>query len=410
MPDTARLDPVFADPARRRLMDLLRAYGILQVVLFHVLHGLSRFAPPEDLPAIMERLPRALNFAWQPDGPDVIFVVSALLLGVSLIEERLATGRISWRDYLVKRVSRIVPLYWLAVALFALGQGDGLREVLLSAFFLGYTLGDSSVVPVGWSMEVILLAYLALPLAVEGLFRLRRPGLWLVLAFAASGLVRYGYLAVSGDSVARLLPDLIATQEPTRAAFELYFRPWFRLSPFIAGLAVAWWLVMRPGWITRLEQSRGARITLALAALPILWLAWGLPIHDERSWVYAWGSERFWALYWCFTIPLTSIGVGLLALSGLTAPGGSLGARVPGPWGAVSRTIFPIYLFHMFFLLIAAVVVFRSTESEALGQANLWLVLGTFGLTAALSLGFGLLLNRFFEAPIQAKLRARFAN
>lgn len=394
-------------PANRRLIDLMRGVAILQVVLFHVIHGILRFAPPGDLPGFIDRMPGLLDFTWQAFGVDLIFLVSALLLCIGLIEEHMATGRIDLRAYLVKRVSRILPLYYLAVVFYGLAQGSPLWDVLLSAFFIGYVVSNTNVIGVGWTMEVMVLVYIALPFVVRCLFRVGRPGLWIAAAFVATSLVRYLYILPQPEDMSRLYTDMIATKDVTVAGFELYFRLWFRLPPFVAGLALAWLLVRHPGLRDWLAARRGARLALTGLGFALIWGATGLPVQDASAWIFSITRENFWELYWAFAIPVFSIGVVFLILAGFAAAERNIAARLPGPWQLLSRNIFPIYLFHMVFVLLGAVVVFRSTDAAALGTATVWHVLGIFAIAATASLLLGMLLTRFIEQPAQRWLRRR---
>ena len=134
----------------RAFIDLLRTIGILQVVLFHVIHGIVRFAPSDSISGFVDRMPWWMNFAWQAYGVDMIFVISAFLLTWSLILEHNETGRIDLRGFYIRRLSRILPLYYIALILFALGQGNSLWEIVTSALFIGYIVSDFNVIPVGW--------------------------------------------------------------------------------------------------------------------------------------------------------------------------------------------------------------------------------------------------------------------
>ena len=40
---------------RNQTLDLMRSVAIVHVVLFHVLHGIIRFVPKQDLPAVLSR-------------------------------------------------------------------------------------------------------------------------------------------------------------------------------------------------------------------------------------------------------------------------------------------------------------------------------------------------------------------
>ena len=114
----------------------MRSIAIAHVVLFHVLHGIIRFVDQSDLSAVLSRYPVWMNFAWQPFGVDVIFMISAYLLSLGLIQNLDQTGTIDIRAYYIRRVSRIIPLYCVAIIIFAVAQKDTLTDVFLAASFV----------------------------------------------------------------------------------------------------------------------------------------------------------------------------------------------------------------------------------------------------------------------------------
>ena len=156
-------------------LDLVRAIGILQVVLFHVVFGVFSYGGSDAALALIEQLPTWMTFAWQPFGVDAIFLVSSFLLTSTLLDEHARFGRIDVRSFVLKRLSRILPLYYLALLLFQLGSPFDPLQFALSAVFLGVTLGVGNVIPVGWSMEVMMLFFLLMPVAVNSHFEMHAP-------------------------------------------------------------------------------------------------------------------------------------------------------------------------------------------------------------------------------------------
>lgn len=384
------------DTGNRAFIDLLRTIGILQVVLFHVVHGIVRFAPTDSIAGFVDRMPFWMNFAWQAYGVDVLFVVSAFLLTFSLLLEQQDTGRISLRGYYVRRLSRILPLYYIAVILFALAQGNSMVEVITSALFIGYIVSDSNVIPVGWSMEVMILYYLILPWIVIGLGKLGRPVMWLSLAVILVGVWRLFYLSGAPSDPSTIFTTMIATKAAPDAFFELYFRPWFRLPAFLFGSIFAYLLVDG-----RIPKTRLTPILSALLIVPILWL----PVQDASSSVYELPSS-FWLLYWALAPLVFARAFGFFMVWGLLR-GQNTPWRLSSWTRGFSKNIFAVYLFHMPMLAVGAIAVFRTSDTSVLGNAAWWHVEAVFIITAAATYTIAWPITRFLERPIQNALRKR---
>ncbi|MEO9324941.1 acyltransferase [Nocardioides sp. C4-1] len=133
--------------AHNRSLDGLRAIAVLVVV---VAHGSTRFLPPE------------MRFGGGAVGVGIFFVLSGYLITSLLLRERAATGRISVRDFYVRRALRIWPLYYVVLLLHLLvlsrvDAGPPLGGTWLSRDAPTYSsLGD-----VGWSYFLFLQNYVA---------------------------------------------------------------------------------------------------------------------------------------------------------------------------------------------------------------------------------------------------------
>ncbi len=379
----------------RAFIDLLRTIGILQVVLFHVIHGIIRFAPTDSIAGFINRMPWWMNFAWQAYGVDVIFVVSAFLLTWSLILEQSESGTINFRSFYVRRLSRILPLYYFALLLFALGQGNSLWEIATSALFIGYIVGDFNAIPVGWSMEVMILYYIALPWIAAALAKIGRPLLWLSLAIIATALWRYLYMIGQPEDPARLFLTMVETKDASPAGFDLYFRPWFRLPAFLMGTIMAYLIAQN-----RVPKSNVTPILAAILIVPIVWL----PVQDQTSWAYQSLNPAVWALYWALAPVIFARAFGFFMLWGLLR-GKEKPWGVPTALTTFSRNIFAVYLFHMPFLAVGAIAIFMTTDPTALGEATIIQVLAVFIVTAGLTYLFAWPLTKFVERPLQNWIR-----
>ncbi|MBS1793182.1 MAG: acyltransferase [Acidobacteria bacterium] len=88
-------------------LDGMRAVAVLLVVFFHAIHILPGLQP-------------YLNGGFL--GVDVFFVLSGFLITSILLQEFDRTGSISFKNFYVRRFLRLMPAYWLHLAvLFLLG-------------------------------------------------------------------------------------------------------------------------------------------------------------------------------------------------------------------------------------------------------------------------------------------------
>ena len=379
-------------------LDLVRAIGILQVVLFHVVFGVFSYGGSDAALALIEQLPTWMTFAWQPFGVDAIFLVSSFLLTSTLLDEHTRFGRIDVRSFVLKRLSRILPLYYLALLLFQLGSPFDPLQFALSAVFLGVTLGVGNVIPVGWSMEVMMLFFLLMPILLTLILKCTRPLLILGLAILITTGSRVAYLHISEISAGRVFLDTYQSLPASDAAKHLYYHPWFRLPPFLVGMGLA--IAFYRASSSAVKHSwRG----LGFAGLFVIIICCYTPVHIEDAWLYRL-PEPVLVVYFGSSITTFSFGLSMVIWNSLV-----FGAKWMRPLGqackTISQCIFGIYLFHMPFLALAAVMVIRSTDKAQLATisaAQTWMI---FTLTAIFSIIFAQLLLRYIEIPTMKLLR-----
>ena len=137
-------------------IEALRALAATLVVVGHILDdapqfGIGSLAPLAELPV------------WQ-GGVDLFFVISGFIMVWTFGARFGQPG--SAREFLVRRVSRIVPLYWLATLATAalLAAAPSLfdraefqwRHLVLSMLFLPHYAPDGGLWPilgVGWTLN-----------------------------------------------------------------------------------------------------------------------------------------------------------------------------------------------------------------------------------------------------------------
>ena len=281
-------------PARRgeiRALTGLRIVAALWVLAFHLQGAL---APAYQ--AFLQPVWPLIRAGWL--GVDLFFVLSGFVMALTYVETM--GPRPSLRDFgvfLWARLCRIWPLWALLTCLFAgwlawSGVDEGmpaeqarhvnpltlLEQLAMVQMWHRESLWGSTFVLPGWSLSVEFLAYVAFPLVVLVLYRLRRlPAVVLgALAVAAmlplalqayqTGMADFEYnwvLRIAGAFVSGGLVYLFVRKAETTVF-------WPRVSPFLALMAlveivaVCWWA----SW--RASVSEGDFNGVAVVVFPVL--------------------------------------------------------------------------------------------------------------------------------------------
>ena len=223
--------------ARLPALDGLRAVAALLVVATHAAY-LTGFTVNGGL---LGRLAGRGDF-----GVAIFFALSGFLLHHGLVSDA-RNGDTDLRAYAVRRVARVLPAYWVTLAVVVLASQPGHRTALAQAFAVQTYLSDSDIPSFSqsWSIPTELSFYIVLPLVVWLLGRVRRrhPDLpvQLLVASAVAATVALALMPVGtiGEDV------LIERWLPAR---------W---PNFAVGMVLAE-LVLNPG-------SRAARVTRRVA-------------------------------------------------------------------------------------------------------------------------------------------------
>ncbi len=164
------------------MLDAIRGVAVLQVVAWHIITPLAQTHVPV--------IGAALNLTWT--GVDLFFILSGYLLGGIVIRNRDSDNFYS--AFYGRRVLRILPLYWLCLALYFLivrPQDSIWPYLTFTQNFLWSAqnnFGPGFIAPT-WSLAVEEQFYLVLPFLVRTVSPRKLPYV-LVALIAAAPLCR----------------------------------------------------------------------------------------------------------------------------------------------------------------------------------------------------------------------------
>ena len=349
-----------AAPAKTEYLTLqvLRALAAILVVAQHA---------KDYLVDQHEAVPAALNWIHGVAGVDIFFVISGFVMMISC--GRLLEQPNPARLFLLRRLIRIVPLYWLLTALkliLLLSHSSLVQHettpwnAIASFLFLPSRAPYGEIrplLPVGWTLSFEMTFYLffaaALALAGRKLPRVLTFLTPAILALAVVGLVRV-----------EAWPAITAIADPI-------------VLEFLAGAWIAY-LALR----LRLPGRVPAAFGIALGFL-------GLILFDPTA---IWQRPLLWG---------TSA---TLLILGAVALEGAIGSRIPRWLLTLGDASYSIYLIQTFLFPILHLAMARWTH-DLVHRNPLAAGLLLMGLSIVLTSIAGVLLHRLVEKPITERLR-----
>jgi peptidoglycan/LPS O-acetylase OafA/YrhL len=217
---------------RNQSLDLLRGAAILLVVLVHCAYATTSIVPGLN----------SFAMHYGELGVQLFFIVSGYTMMLTFGDR---VDPAAARSFYIRRVFRIVPLFWIAILCYLLitkGEGfkawapDGISasDVVLTFFFLHWSsvTAFNSVVPGGWSIAVEMQFYLLFPLIIY-LFR-RRNGP--ILCYALIAL----FSAVGQFAAQWYLVPQLAVSLPENQAYlaDAFFYCWLPRQSVCFGLGI----------------------------------------------------------------------------------------------------------------------------------------------------------------------------
>lgn len=145
---------------RMHFADGLRGLAAMWVVLFHLSEG-------HHINALRAWLPRFVDtglFDWGHGGVGVFFVLSGFVMALTV--ERVTMDASNAGRFVLRRLIRLCPPYWLAIAvstaiLAAKGTHVSPAQLLANVFFLQGVLGFENINIVFWTLCIEIQFYIA---------------------------------------------------------------------------------------------------------------------------------------------------------------------------------------------------------------------------------------------------------
>lgn len=403
----ADLKELFIRPhARFATIDGIRAFTILLMVLLHVVFGVASLMRDNgNLDPFIQSMPRWMDWSWQVQGSDPLFVLCGLLISYTLFREMDKNNRIDIKRYFERRFWRIYPVFFLAVLVYLPSDDDNLGYLLSNLFFLSNLLDDNKpIIPVGWSLEVQILFYLFLPFLILLLFNIRYRITLLVGLCLASFAYRYWFVA--NDELIATTPFYTLFYDDKFANYvadKLHYDFDVRMGNFFLGVLLGELHYYHGKKIQQFFQRHQVFNTLLfLFACYLIWWSVCQPIIDRTSSYYENISAEtifwFWvADRYVYCIACSIIVLQVLCPAGITNIIDKFFSLAM--WHPVAQLVLPIYLFHFPLVIVAAVITFGTTDASTLPLVNVWQVWILFFISVFLTLIVSVLIHLFVEKP-----------
>ena len=299
-------------------LDLLRAIAIVWVMCFHsfIVGGMG-----DDWGWLSK-------FGWM--GVDIFFVLSGYLIGSQVLQHLRDRGRFDFGDFYLRRALRILPAFWVVLAIYVLFPGwrevDGMEpwwKFAVFVFNIDVDYNAHAAFSHVWSLCVEEHFYLAFPLLAAWLFRRNS----IVLCMSLIAFVLLGGIALR--SAIWLHDDAL---KPDRNWFieDLYYPTWCRLDGLLTGVSLAAMKVFRPQWWSRLRPCANIAMLLGVAGVVL---------------AFTLTAQRVGLLANSIGLPVLSIALGLLVFAAAERDNWIGRRQVPGA-GWIAAISYSLYLSH----------------------------------------------------------------
>lgn len=235
-------------------LDHLRALAITMVFFYH--YQILFAGNPE-------WLMHTAKFGWT--GVDLFFVLSGFLISSQLFSKIKSGKEISLKEFYLKRFFRIIPAYWIVVAIYFCVPGFREREALPSIFkFLTFTqnfglqIFDFGTFSHAWSLCVEEHFYLLLPLILILLqyTKLFKRSYWLLVV-----------LFIFGVAIRYSIWEYFYLPEQEEWHKLIYYPTYNRIDGLLVGVSIAAIYQFRPLLWNKISKFGNTLIVIGLLIL-----------------------------------------------------------------------------------------------------------------------------------------------
>jgi peptidoglycan/LPS O-acetylase OafA/YrhL len=268
------------------------------------------------------------RYGWM--GVDLFFVLSGFLIGAQVLKPLANGGRFSFRDFYTRRAFRILPAFFVVLALYLLWPG--FREApgmepwwKFAGFFMNVSIDytNNAAFSHAWSLCVEEHFYLLFPLLALAL--LRCPSVKVFVAVCLL-IIAAGIALRTGTWLHFDTPG----SERSWFVENIYYPTWNRLAGLLAGVILAVWKTYRPqSWA---RAATRANLVLLMGLVTIALSFW---LFRERTGLL--GNSVGW--------PVLSLGLALLVFASAQSHSWIGRRAVPGA-GWLAAVSFSLYLVH----------------------------------------------------------------
>lgn len=259
---------------------------------------------------IFNHVPRLPWFLVGSVGVDVFFALSGWLITWLLLAEREREGAISLGSFYIRRIFRILPLYYLTLALYMVSSllvGDLVHQTqlwrgfpYLATFNAEYRGGGDTAFGQAWTLGIEEKFYLIWPLIIKSLGR--RPAVAVAVASACVAVLLF--LAADREEAAMVIRGYLGLGSGTVAALVVYrhqtFRRWLEQHP-LEGPALLFMAASYAGALF-FPHPYLWNVAVAVSATPLIASLW---FAGEKGWTsrilsitfLAWVGRLTYAIY-----------------------------------------------------------------------------------------------------------------